>query len=84
MKDDELKKLQMDELKKLDLTVLKDVEKETVEKIRLLRFKMVTGGGENNVKIRYMKRGLARVKTLRTEKEKDSKIGKLKPSYKEG
>ena len=71
MKDDELKKLQMDELKKLDLTVLKDVEKETVEKIRLLRFKMVTGGVENNVKIRYMKRGLARVKTLITEKEKE-------------
>jgi len=70
MIDEELKKLQINELRKHDSSILKDLEKETVEKIRLLRFKMVTGGVENNVKIRYMKRGLARIKSVITEKEK--------------
>jgi len=71
MRDEELKKLQINELKKHDLSILKELEKETIEKIRLLRFRMVTGGIENNVKIKYMKRGLARIKTVITEKERE-------------
>lgn len=63
--------MKVEEVKTLSVEEMKAKEKELVEELFNLKLRHSTGQLENPLKIRLLRKDIARVKTIRGEKERE-------------
>ena len=62
--------MKVSEIRELTLDELSQRERDSAEELFNLKFQLATGQLENKMRIRHMKKELARIKTIMREKQK--------------
>jgi large subunit ribosomal protein L29 len=62
--------MKVSEIRELTLDELRQRERDSAEELFNLKFQLATGQLENKMRIRHMKKELARIKTIMREKQK--------------
>jgi large subunit ribosomal protein L29 len=62
--------MKVSEIRELTLDELRQRERDSAEELFNLKFQLATGQLENKMRIREMKKELARIKTIMREKQK--------------
>jgi len=62
--------MKVSEIRELTLDELSQRERDSTEELFNLKFQLATGQLENKMRIRHMKKELARIKTIMREKQK--------------
>ena len=62
--------MKVSEIRELTLDELRQRERDNTEELFNLKFQLATGQLENKMRIRQMKKELARIKTIMREKQK--------------
>lgn len=62
--------MKVSEIRELTLDELRQRERDSTEELFNLKFQLATGQLENKMRIRQMKKELARIKTIMREKQK--------------
>jgi large subunit ribosomal protein L29 len=62
--------MKVSEIRELTLDELRQRERDSAEELFNLKFQLATGQLENKMRIRQMKKELARIKTIMREKQK--------------
>jgi large subunit ribosomal protein L29 len=62
--------MKVSEIRELTLDELRQRERDSTEELFNLKFQLATGQLENKMRIRHMKKELARIKTIMREKQK--------------